>query len=210
MRRSTTASAGLLVVMALGAALAACGGASPTGASGTPASTPGGAGPTGPGTATSPPAQSPAAIPTLAADTPLADLLPATLDGGPMQRFAVNGDDLSQLDSEAAMIFGGIQNVLGKPASDMHIGIATGPTASVIALRVAGTSAQEISDAMIGVRVLNATTNRDELDVDGRQVVKIVTTTATTPFYVYAAGDVSFTIAATSEAIALEAIRQLP
>ena len=108
------------------------------------------------------------------------------------------------------MVFGSLQNVLGSAASDMTIGTASNSRASIIAIRVEGKSAQEVGDAMIAGRTLNATTTKDELDLGGKHVVKVTTTIAPLPFYMYGTGDVSFTIAAADETIVAEALSKLP
>ena len=148
--------------------------------------------------------------PLLTADTPLVDVLPAELGGEATQTFAFVGNDLSAMNPSAAMIFESLTNVLKVDAADMTIGTASNSKASIIAIRVAGRSAQEISDAMIAGRTLNATTTMDELDLGGKHVVKVTTTIAPLPFYVYATQDVSFTIAGADESIVAEALSKLP
>jgi hypothetical protein len=63
---------------------------------------------------------------------------------------------------------------------------------------------------MIAGRALNATTTKDELDLGGKHVIKVTTTTAPVPFYVYGTGDVSFTVTAADETIVAEALSKLP
>lgn len=150
------------------------------------------------------------AVPSLGAGTPLVDILPAELGGEATQKYAFVGDDLTALDGSTAMVFASLQNVLGSDGSDMTIGSAANSRASVIAIRVTGKSAQEIGDAMIAGRTLNATTTKDELDLGGKHVVKVTTTIAPLPFYVYGTGDVSFTIAGADETIVAEALSKLP
>jgi hypothetical protein len=108
------------------------------------------------------------------------------------------------------MIFDGIVEQLGAKSADLTIGTASNGKASVIAIRVAGKSAQQIGDAMIAGRTLNATTTKDELDLAGKHVVKVTTTIAPLPFYIYGADDVSFTIAGADESIVAEALSKLP
>jgi len=198
----------------LAAALAAC--SSPATSSQQPsaaASTPSPAASTGASEASATPEATPAAsvvVPSMGADTPLVDLLPAELGGEATQKHAFVGDDLSALDASSAMVFGSLQNVLGSAASDMTIGTASNSRASIIAIRVEGKSAQEVGDAMIAGRTLNATTTKDELDLGGKHVVKVTTTIAPLPFYMYGTGDVSFTIAAADETIVAEALSKLP
>jgi hypothetical protein len=199
----------------LAAAIAAC--SSPATSSQQPASavadTPSPAASTGAPAASATPEATPApsvVVPSLGADTPLIDLLPAELGGEATQKHAFVGDDLSALDGATAMVFGSLQNVLGSDGSDMTIGAAANSRASVIAIRVAGKSAQQIGDAMIAGRTLNATTTKDEIDLGGKHVVKVTTTIAPLPFYVYSIGDVSFTVAAADETIAAEALSKLP
>lgn len=163
-----------------------------------------------PSTAISAPPAASVVVPSLGADTPLVDLLPDELGGTATQKVALVGSDLSAIDSSAAMVFGSLQNVLGTADSDMTIGAASNAKASVIAIRVKGKSAQLIGDAMIAGRALNATTTKDELDLGGKHVVKVTTTTAQVPFYVYGVGDVSFTISAVDETIVAEALSKLP
>lgn len=163
-----------------------------------------------PSTTTSAPPAASVVVPTLDANTPLVDLLPDELGGTAMQKVALTGSDLSSIDPSAAMVFGSLQNVLGTADADMTIGAASSAKASVIAIRVKGKSAQLIGDAMIAGRALNATTTKDELDLGGKHVVKVTTTTAPVPFYVYGTGDVSFTISAVDETIVAEALSKLP
>lgn len=195
----------------LAAALAAC--SSPATSSQQPASAvtsvPSPAASTGAPEASATPAAS-VVLPSLGADTPLVDLLPAELGGEATQKHAFVGDDLSALDGSTAMVFGSLQNAIGSDGSDMTIGTASNSRASVIAIRVEGKSAQEVGDAMIAGRTLNATTTKDELDLGGKHVVKVTTTIAPLPFYVYGTGDVSFTIAAADETIVAEALSKLP
>jgi hypothetical protein len=148
--------------------------------------------------------------PSLGADTPLVDLLPAELGGAATTKFSFVGSDLSAIDPSAVMIFDGVIQQLGAKSTDMTIGTASNGKASVIAIRVAGKSAQQIGDAMIAGRTLNATTTKDELDLSGKHVVKVTTTIAPLPFYIYGAGDISFTIAGTDESIVAEALSKLP
>ena len=150
------------------------------------------------------------AAPSLDAGTPLVDLLPAELGGTATTKFSFIGSDLSALEPSAAMIFDGIIQRLGAKGADMTIGTASNGKASVIAIRVAGKSGQEIGDAMIAGRTLNATTTKDELDLAGKHVVKVTTTISPLPFYIYGAGDVSFTIAGADESIVAEALSKLP
>lgn len=149
-------------------------------------------------------------VPTLTADTPLVDILPAELGSEATQTHAFVGDDLSAIDPSAAMIFGSITTILKVDDADMTIGTAANSRASVIAIRIAGKSAQEITDAMVAARTLNATTTKDELDLGGKHVLKITTTIAPLPFYVYATQDVSFTIAGADESVVTEALSKLP
>jgi len=199
----------------LAAALAAC--SSPAGSSQQPASaaagTPSPAASTGAPEASATSEATPAAsvlVPSMGAGTPLVDLLPNELGGEATQKHAFVGDDLSALDGSTAMVFGSLQNVLGSDGSDMTIGAASNSRASIIAIRVTGKSAQEVGDAMIAGRTLNATTTKDELDLGGKHVVKVTTTIAPLPFYIYGTGDVSFTIAAADETIVAEALSKLP
>jgi len=149
-------------------------------------------------------------VPSLGAGTPLVDLLPAELGGAATTKFSFVGSDLSAIDPSAVMIFDAVIQRLGAKSADMTIGTASNGKASVIAIRVAGKSAQQIGDAMIASRTLNATTTRDELDLSGKHVVKVTTTIAPLPFYIYGAGDVSFTIAGADESIVAEALSKLP
>jgi hypothetical protein len=204
--------------LTLAAVIAACGGATASNQPATsiaptvpPAGTASSA-PTeaAPSTTTSAPPAASVVVPSLSADTPLVDLLPDELGGTAMQKVALTGSDLSSIDPSAAMVFGSLQNVLGTADADMTIGAASSAKASVIAIRVKGKSAQVIGDAMIAGRALNATTTKDELDLGGKHVVKVTTTTAPVPFYVYGTGDVSFTISAVDETIVAEALSKLP
>jgi hypothetical protein len=199
----------------LAAVIAACGGTAASNQPATsaattvqPAST-ASATPTEAAASTIPPVAS-VVVPSLGADTPLVDLLPDELGGTAMQKVALTGSDLSSIDPSAAMVFGSLQNVLGAADADMTIGAASNAKASVIAIRVKGKSAQLIGDAMIAGRALNATTTKDEVDLGGKHAVKVTTTTAPVPFYVYGSGDVSFTISATDETIVAEALSKLP
>lgn len=149
-------------------------------------------------------------IPSLGPDTPLVDLLPTELGGAATQKFALVGSDLGALDGSTAMVFVSLQNVLGTKDADMTIGAATNARGSVIAIRVTGKSAQQISDAMVVGRTLNATTTKTELDLGGKDVLKVTTTIAPVPFYVYGSGDVSFTISGADETIVTEALSKLP
>lgn len=213
--RTSMLRTGSLFVMA--AAIAACGGTTATG--GTTVS----AGPveTAAATASAPPSPLSSAIPeatpspsvvvpTLSADTPLVDVLPAELGGAPTQKVSLVGSDLSALDPSAAMIFGSLQEILGADGADMTIGVASNARASVIAIRVAGKSAQDITDAMVAARTLNAATTKDELDLGGKHVLRVTTTISPLPFYMYATGDVSFTVAGADESIVAEALSKLP
>jgi hypothetical protein len=152
----------------------------------------------------------PSEAPSLGAGTPLVDLLPAELGGTATTKFSFVGSDLSALEPSAAMIFDGIIQQLGAKSADLTIGTATNGKATVVAVRVAGKSAQQIGDAMIAGRTLNATTTKDEIDLSGKHVVKVTTTIAPLPFYIYGAGDVSFTIAGADESIVAEALSKLP
>jgi hypothetical protein len=149
-------------------------------------------------------------VPSLGADTALVDVLPKSIGGETTQTLSFVGSDLSSLDPSAAMIFDGLLGIIGKPGSDMTIGVASNAKSSVIAIRVAGTSAQAISDAMVATRTLNATTTKEDVELGGKQVLKVTTTIAPFPFYVYTTGDVSFTVAAADETIAAEALSKLP
>jgi len=152
----------------------------------------------------------PVVVPSLTADTPLIDVLPAELDGAPTQKLAIVGSDLSAIDASAAMVFGSLLNVLGSNDADLTAAAATNATASVIAIRVAGKSAEEIGEAMIAGRALNTTPTREELDLGGKTVTKVNVSTSPLPFYVYGSGDVSFTIAGADETIVAEALSKLP
>ena len=151
-----------------------------------------------------------AAAPSLSAGTPLVDLLPAELGGTATTKFSFVGSDLSALEPSAAMIFDGIIQQLGAKSADMTIGTATNGKATIVAVRVAGKSAQQVGEAMMSARTLNATTTKDELDLAGKHVVKVTTTIAPLPFYIYGAGDVSFTIAGADESIVAEVLSKLP
>lgn len=157
-----------------------------------------------------PTAAASAAAPSLSAGTPLVDLLPAELGGTATTKFSFVGSDLSALEPSAAMIFDGIIQQLGAKSADMTIGTATNEKATIVAVRVAGKSAQQVGEAMMSARTLNATTTKDELDLAGKHVVKVTTTIAPLPFYIYGAGDVSFTIAGADESIVAEVLSKLP
>ena len=152
----------------------------------------------------------PVVVPSLTADTPLVDVLPAELGGVPTQKLALVGTDLSAIDPSAAMVFGSVLNVLGAEDEDLTAGAASNSVASVIAIRVAGKSAEEIGEAMIAGRALNTTPTREELDLGGKTVTKVNVSTSPLPFYVYGSGDVSFTIAGADETIVAEALSKLP
>jgi hypothetical protein len=202
------------ILLILVAAVAAC--SSPGAASHPPSAGAASAAPsaTQPSEAPSGPAEaSPApsvVVGSLGADTALIDILPAELGGEATQKHAFVGSDLSALDSTASMIFVSVGQLLKAADSDMTIGVATNSRASVIAIRVKGKSAQEITDAMVAARTLNATTTKDELDLGGKHVLKVTTTISTLPFYVYGSGDVSFTVAGADETIVAEALSKLP
>ena len=203
--------------LVLATTIAACGGAA---ASNPPASadapveaTPAASAPATDGAVSAAPSEAPAASvvrPSLGADTPLVNVLPAEIGGEPTQRNALSGTDLSAIQPEAAMVFGSLLNVLGSPDADMTIGLASNSKASVIAVRVKDKTAAEVGEAMIAGRALNATTTKEDLELGGKQVIKVVTSTATVPFYVYSAGDVSFTVAAADETLVAEALSKLP
>lgn len=205
--------AGLVLAVAI-AACSAPAASSPPVSAGAPSAAPpsttastGAADPSVPAEAT--PAVS-VAVPSLGADTPLVDILPADLGGAATQKLAVVGSDLSAFDASVAIIFESVMRILGADGADMTVGIASNDRASVIAIRVEGKSAKEIGEAMIAGRALNATTTKDDLDLGGKHVVKVTTTTAPLPFYVYGTGDVSFTVAGADESIVAEALSKLP
>jgi hypothetical protein len=203
--------------LVLAATISACGGAaasSPPASADVPvAATPAPSAPETGGAESATPDSSPSAsfvVPTLTATTPLVDVLPEEIGGETTQRNALVGSDLSAIQPEAAMVFGSLLNVLGSPDADLTIGLASNSKSSVIAVRVAGKTAAEVGDAMIEGRTLNATTTKEDLDLGGKRVTKVVTSTATVPFYVYEAGDVSFTVAAADETLVAEALSKLP
>jgi hypothetical protein len=150
------------------------------------------------------------AIPSMTARTPLVDLLPAELGGAATTKFSFVGSDLSALEPSAAMIFDGVIQQLSAKSADMTIGTATNGKATVVAIRVAGKYAEQIGDAMMSARTLNATTTKDAIDLGGKHVVKVTTTIAPRPFYIYGTGDVSFTLAGADESIVAEALSKLP
>jgi hypothetical protein len=203
-------------ILVLAAVIAGCGGGAaatqaPSGAP--PASTEASAARSGSALSSAIPEATPApslVVPSLTAETPLVDILPAELGGEATQTVAFVGDDLSAIGASAAMIFGSVTSILKVDAADMTIGTASNTRASIIAIRVAGKSAQEVTDAMVAARTLNATTTKDEIDLGGKRVVKITTTIAPLPFYVYATQDVSFTIAGADEGVVTEALSKLP
>ena len=151
-----------------------------------------------------------AGTPSFSTGTPLVDLLPAELGGTATTKFSFVGSDLSALEPSAAMIFDGVIQQLGAKGADMTIGTATNGKATVVAVRVAGKDAEQIGEAMMSARTLNATTTKDELDLAGKHAVKVTTTISPLPFYMYGAGDVSFTIAGADESIVAEALSKLP
>jgi hypothetical protein len=148
--------------------------------------------------------------PPLDADTPLIDLLPAELGGAATTKFSFVGSDLSAIEPSAAMIFDGIIQRLGAKSADMTIGTASNGKASVIAIRVTGKYAEQIGEAMMSARTLDATTTKDAIDLGGKHAVKVTTTIAPLPFYIYGTGDVSFTIAGADESIVAETLSKLP
>ena len=150
------------------------------------------------------------AAPSLSAGTPLVDLLPAELGGVPTTKFSFVGSDLSALEPSAAMIFDGVIQQLGAKGADMTIGTATNGKATIVAVRVAGKYAEQIGEAMMSARTLNANSTKDAIELGGKQAVKVTTTIAPLPFYIYGAGDVSFTIAGADESIVAEALSKLP
>lgn len=150
------------------------------------------------------------AIPSPDAGSPLVDLLPAELGGTATQKLGVIGSDVSMFDAATATIFDGMLTLLDADGADMAIGIASNSRASIVAIRVKGKSAQEVGNAMIVGRALNATTTKDQVDLGGKHVTKVTTTTTKVPFYVYAKDDISFTVAGTDETIVAEALSKLP
>jgi len=209
---------GTLVLTAAIAGVAACGGPAASGQAGPtagPAASVGTASPAASETAQSSaiPEATPApslVVPSLGADTALVDILPAELGGAPTQRLALTGSDLSSLDPSAAMIFVSVLNVLSSEGADMTVGVAANSRASVIAIRVVGKTAKQVGDAMITGRVLNSTNTKDEIDLGGKHVIKVTTTTSPLPFYIYESGDVSFTVAGADESVVAEALSKLP
>jgi hypothetical protein len=205
-------------VLVLAVTISACGGAGasnpPASADGPVEATPAPSAPDSGGAESvappSPPPSGSFAVPTLTATTPLVDVLPEEIGGEATLRNALVGSDLSAIQPEAAMVFGSLLNVLGSPDSDLTIGLASNSKSSVIAVRVAGKTAAEVGGAMIEGRTLNATTTKEDLELGGKQVTKVVTSTATVPFYVYSADDVSFTVAAADETLVVEALSKLP
>jgi hypothetical protein len=205
-------------LIAIALAIGGCGGSTPSG------QTPVSAIPENPAPSTTAPASDAAEaspisgatsagsfmVPSMTAGTPLVDLLPAELGGTPTGKFAFVGSDLHDINPSAAMIFEGVIRQLGATGADMTIGLATNTKASVIAIRVTGKYAEQIGDAMMSARTLNATTTKDAIDLGGKHVVKVTTTIAPLPFYIYGIGDVSFTIAGADESIVAEAISKLP
>ena len=207
---------GTLVLAAAIAGVAACGSPAVSGQaapSASPAAPTANASPAAPAESSAIPAATPSAsvvVPSLGADTSLVDILPAELGGAPTQKLALTGSDLSSLDPSAAMIFVGVLNVLGTEGEDMTVGVAANSRASVIAIRVAGKTAKQVGDAMITGRVLNSTNTKDEIDLGGKHVIKVTTTTSPLPFYIYERGDVSFTVAGADESVVAEALSKLP
>lgn len=200
-------------VLVLTAAIVACGGpaasSQPASDGGSPA--PASAASDAPSGATPEPTPSLSlAIPSLDANTPLVDIMPAQLAGAETHMISVVGSDLSAFDGSTAMIFESILTILGATGADMTVGIASTDDASIVAIRVKGKPAADVGKAMIDGRALNATTTKEDVELGGKQVAKITTTTTRVPFYVYASGDVSFTIAATDEATVAEALSKLP
>ncbi len=204
-------------VLVLAATISACGGAAasnpPASADGPIEATPAASAAETDAAVSITPSDAPASsfvVPTLTATTPLVDVLPEEIGGEPTQRNALTGSDLSAIQPEAAMVFGSLLNVLGSPDADMTIGLASNSKSSVIAVRVKDKTAAEVGEAMIAGRALNATTTKENLDLGAKSVIKVVTSTATVPFYVYSAGDVSFTVAAADETLVAEALSKLP
>ena len=219
MPHTTTSPLRAVSALVIAVAIAACGGPAATGQTTASAGTPETAAPSASASSSDGAQSSPileatpgpsVVVPSLGAATPLVDLLPAELAGAPTQKFSFVGSDLSALDPSAVMIFDGVIQALGADGADMTIGTATNAKASIIAIRVAGKSAQEVGDALIASRTLNATTTKDEVDLGGKHVVRVSTTIAPLPFYVYGTSDVSFTIAGADESIVVEALSKLP
>ncbi len=204
-----------VAALVLAATVAACGPAAPAATTQvsaeapTPApSAPASAPEASPTTATTPAGSF--AVPSLGVTTPLKDILPAELGGSPTQVIAIDGTDMSALDPSAAMIFVSVLAQLESEGKNMTAAAAVNGKASIIAIRVVGKTAQQINDAMIAGRTLNATTTKDELDISGKHVLKVTTTIAPLPFYMYGSGDVSFTVAGADESIVAEAFSKLP
>lgn len=212
MPESSRAAMRIGSVLVLAAAIVACGGpaasAQPDSPTGTPApaSAPASASPSAP----EPTPSLSLAIPSLDADTPLVDIMPAQLAGAETHMISVVGSDLSAFDASTAIIFESILTILGATGADMTVGIASTDDASIVAIRVKGKPAADVGKAMIEGRTLNATTTNEDVNLGGKQVAKITTTTTRVPFYVYASGNVSFTIAATEESTVAEALSKLP
>jgi hypothetical protein len=213
MQRSTRSLIRVAGGLVLAAVMTACGG---TAASSQPASVAPSAPPTAAASASPSdalPSPSPSlsqAIATPDAASSLVEMLPADLGGVATQKLEVLGSDTSMFDASTAIIFESILTILQAKGNDMAIGIASTSGASIVAIRVSGESAKDVGEAMISSRALNATTTKEELDIAGKHVIKVTTTTTRVPFYVYAAGDVSFTIAASDETLVAEALSKLP
>lgn len=217
MRKTTRSAVRVGLGLFLAAAIAACGNQAATGqptTTGTsPRPAPRTAFPT-PADASSP---SPQATPSLSQSlpapdgrSPLVDLLPTSLGGTATQKLELLGSDTSMFDASSAMIFESILTLLGVQGADMQIGIASTTGASIVALRVRAKGAKAVGDAMIAGRALNATTTKEAVDLGGKHAIKVTTTTATVPFYVYAHDDVSFTVAGTDAVAVAEALSKLP
>lgn len=151
-----------------------------------------------------------AAVPSPGATNALTKLLPAELGGAATQRLAISGSDMGALDPAAAMIFISVLAQLGAEGKDMTAAAALNGRGSILAIQVAGKTAQEVNDAMIAGRTLNATTTKDELDISGKHVLKVTTSIAPIPFYMYASENVSFTVAGADDSVVTEAFSKLP
>jgi hypothetical protein len=153
------------------------------------------------------------AIPSFNSDVELEGLLPDTIAGVTVQKFSMTGDSFMGTGGTGTDELDAILDQAGKTPADLSVAFAGTNAVTLIAYRIKGVPADTFFQAFLTAAQQGGETTLTDASFGGKSVKKLVSTdTDTGTVYVYASGDVLFTVlgAALTDAILQEAFSALP
>jgi hypothetical protein len=153
------------------------------------------------------------ALPSFNRDVELEGLLPDTIAGKTVQKFSMTGDSYMGTGGTGTEEVDAVLDQAGKTAADLSVAFGGTNAVTLIAYRIKGVPADTFFQAFLAAAQQDGETTVTDAGIGGKSVKKVVSTDSELgTAYVYASGDVLFTVvgAALTDAILQEAFSQLP